>query len=175
MKCVTIKKGRHRPCTIIPSFFRNLRIDRDFEQIINMELVFDETCRYHLDNNDQYDWNKLYGWSFGIDGIHQNSIRFVWRYNENEDLIEIAPYAYINGERIYPNQNQIAKVKIGELISTQISVLDNKVKTKIIEPNPMISDFIFEDCHEKVLFGCWFYFGGNNKAPQKIKINYQKS
>lgn len=173
MKKVTIKKGWHRPFSLIPPFFRGLRFNRDKNQIIGKELLFDESCEYMLGSDDQYDWNKLYGWSFGVDGIHKNSIRFVWRYYPDKKYVEVAPYTYIDGKRILPTKEQIVKVKIGEKISTSIEVVDNHARLSITTDKCRFYDFHFTDCHYKVLFGAWFYFGGNRKAPHDITIRYK--
>lgn len=172
MKKVTIKAKRHRPCSLIPPFLRGFRFDRDKNQIIGRELLFDESCEYMLGSEDQYDWNKLYGWSFGIDGIHENSIRLVWRYNLQEKCVEVAPYAYIDGKRLLPTKDQIVKVKIGEKISTSIEVLDNHAKVMITTDKARFYNYTYNDCHYKVLFGCWFYFGGDSTPLHDITIRY---
>lgn len=175
MKKITIKEKRHRPLSIIPPFVRNMRFDRSGSQIIGYELLFDESCEYLLNNGDQQDWNKLYGWGLGLN--HQeNSIRLVWRYNAIEKVIEVAPYLYIDGKRTMPTKEQIVKVKIGEKIKTSIEVLDNVARVVIESDKCHISEFKFdEDASNKPLFGCWYYFGGNRKAPHDITIRYKKN
>lgn len=175
MNKVKIKENRHRPLSIIPPFMRNIRFDRKGSQIIGYELLFDESCEYLLDNGDQYDWNKLYGWGFGLNH-HEDSVRLVWRYNLIEKVIEVAPYLYIEGKKTMPTKEQIIKVKIGEKIKTSIEVLDNIARVIIETDKCYPFEFIFDiSVSNKPLLGCWFYFGGNRKATHDITIRYNKN
>lgn len=154
---------------------RNMRFDRNGSQIIGYELLFDESCEYLLDCGDQTDWNKLYGWGFGLNH-HENSVRLVWRYNTIEQVVEVAPYLYIDGKRTMPTKEQIVKVKIGEKIKTSIEVLDNIARVVIESDKCYPFEFTFDiSVSNKPLFGCWFYFGGNRKAPNDITIRYKKN
>lgn len=174
MKKIKIKSNRHRPFSLIPAFMRNVRINRRESQIIGYEFVFDESCEYLLDNGDQWDWNKLYGWSLGFNH-HKNSVRLVWRYNPIEQVIEVAPYCYIDGKCELPTKSQIIEIKIGEKVRTSIEVLDNIVRVVIESDITCRYGFRFSDCGRKPLFGCWFYFGGNRKAPHDITIRYNET
>ena len=174
MKNLTIKRGRHRPFSFIPPFLRNLRIDRRRSQIVGYTLRFNENCEYLLDDKDQYDWNKLYGW--GFNNHKKDSVRLVWRYNSYRKVIEIAPYVYKSGIRVLPHISNICDVKINERVETSIEVLDNDACVTI-RPESGGSfryTFKFENCSKKVLFGCWFYFGGNRTAPQNLTISFSK-
>lgn len=175
MKKIIIKEGHHRPLSIIPPFVRNMRFDRNKNQIIGYELLFDGSCGYLLNNGDQNDWNKIYGWGFGLNH-HKNSTRLVWRYNPIEQVIEVAPYCYIDGKCVLPTKSQIIQIKIGEKIRTSIEILGNTARV-IIESDITTCqyDIKFSDCKKKPLFGCWFYFGGNKKAPHDIVIRYKKN
>lgn len=171
MKKIKIKSNRHRPFSLIPAFMRNVRLNRRESQIIGYEFVFDESCEYLLDNGDQWDWNKLYGWSLGFNH-HKNSVRLVWRYNPIEHVIEVAPHCY-NGERcVLPTKSKITKIKIGEKVRTSIEVFDNIARVSIDNYQYTLQ---FIDCEKNPLFGCWYYFGGNRKAPHDITIRYNET
>ena len=175
MKKIKIKSNRHRPFSLIPAFMRNVRINRRESQIIGYEFVFDESCEYLLNGNgDQWDWNKLYGWSLGFNH-HKNSVRLVWRYNPIEKVIEVAPYCYIDGKCVLPDKSVISKVNIGEKIKTSIEILGNTARVIINNGISCTYHYFFEGCVKKPLLGCWFYFGGNRKAPHDITIRYNET
>ena len=170
----TIREGMHRPLGIIPAFLRNMRICRSKGRIIGYDFFINDTYEYLIGGGDQMDWNKMYGWSFGINH-HQNSIRIVWRYNAKDDAVEFAPYAYIGGKRILPSDKQIVRGFIGGAISTSIEVLDDTAKVTICNGDVKnTTQFVFSGCEKKPLLGLWIYFGGNRTAPHDIKIQYAK-
>lgn len=170
----TIMKGMHRPISIIPAFLRNMRICRSKSHIINYDFLINDTYEYLIGGEDQMDWNKMYGWSFGMNH-HKNSIRIVWRYNPKDNVVEFAPYAYIGGKRILPSDKQIVRGFIGDTISTYIEVLDDTAKVTICNGDvKYTTNFIFHGCEKKTLLGLWMYFGGNRTAPHDIKIQYVK-
>jgi hypothetical protein len=78
---------------------------------------------------------------------------------------------------ILPNDEQIVKVKIGEIVDTSIEILGNTARVCVWNRslNHISEDFEFSDCEDKPLFGCWFYFGGNRKAPHDITIRYNET
>ena len=190
MKKTVINDGKHRPFSIIPPFVRNIRFNRRKIQTIGYDLLFDGSCEYMLDRGDQFDWNKLYGWCFGIGGLtkdssgkikfvggnHRDSVRWGWRYNLIERVVEIAPYVYMNSEVIMPNNEDIVKIPIGVRVATFISVDGNNVKMSLFcNSINFKKEYEFSKCEQKTLFGCWFYFGGNRRAPRNITFRYTKT
>lgn len=183
MKTLKILKGFHRPFSLLPACFTNFKLNRKTNHIWSREYIFDESCEYLLDNGDQYDWNKLYGWTFGgiirrneqgkkrfTLSIHNDSLRIVWRNNPFTKLIELACYYYIDGKRYY---FQLATCKIGEKIKTSIEVLDNKTRITITTDKTYMKLMDFnESVKRKPLFGCGLYFGGNRTAPHNITVRY---
>ena len=171
----TIIKGMHRPLSIIPAFLRNMRIRRSKSSCtIGYDFFINDTYEYLIGGGDQMDWNKLYGWSFGMNH-HKNSIRIVWRYNPKDKSVEFAPYAYIDGKRIFPSDKQIVRCSIGDDISTSIEVLGDTAQVTICNDDlKYTTNFIFQGCEKKPLFGLWLYFGGNRTAPHDIKVQYEK-
>lgn len=166
-----IFKGFRRPWP-----FRIIGLQSQEDYMMRKSFTFTESCRYDLNSDDQYDWNKLYGASFGLFGIHKNSVRFVWRYNKTTDKIDIAAYWYLNGERCW---YELCSVEIGKRFNFKITFLKNStvfspdvVFTVLDDYVPIAKYYlsIDEKTFEKDRYCCGIYFGGNRRAPQRIEI-----
>ena len=170
MRKQTIFNGFHRPLSIIPACFKQMKLDRSKPHVWTKDVLFDESCEYLLDNGDQWDWNKLYGWCFGVFGIHENSVRVAWRYNPMIKKIELALYYYKNGKMIV---RPMTDVKIGEVVRTSINVYTDKVRVCIESGKCYVQTIDFEDTllYNIPLFGCGLYFGGNRTAPHRIDVS----
>lgn len=167
MKKQLILKGFHRPLSLIPPFLRRPK-KTDCDIYMNKRIIFTDSCRYSLDGGDQDDWNKLFGFCFGIFGIHKNSARAVWRYIPETDLIEIALYTYINGERDYRICTSVS-INSSCTIDLLYDRHDNSLILHVGEHyyNSITRIVSFPD---KPVFGCGLYFGGNRRAPHNIMI-----
>lgn len=170
---LTIKQGRHRPFKIIPACFREIPFQ--YLRIPQVRYVkFTPSCRYDLGDEDQKDWNKLFGFCCGISGVHKDSARVVWRYNKDTDMIELGLYCYIDGERIFPKK--IISVNIDEDVTIKLGYSLYEISLNIITDNK--TEWVFEKsmvtCDKGVRYGCGLYFGGNRTAPQDITIEYTK-
>lgn len=93
------------------------------------KIIFHDSCRY-IPNGEE-DWNKLFGWSYGLlpvrmyeveeddltvyaDDVdlpghyvmahHYNSDRVGWRYDAVRNAIEICLYSYVDGARVITTQ-----------------------------------------------------------------------
>ncbi|MBR6774572.1 MAG: hypothetical protein IKM23_02510 [Bacteroidales bacterium] len=169
MKKQTIRKGFHRPFQLIPPCLKFFSVRKDF--YIRRTFFFTKSCRYMLDGGDQMDWNKLFGFCYGVKGIHVNSVRFAWRYSASRDMIEIATYCYKNSKRIY---KIVGTVCIGKPVTLSIRRcvdIEDDVIFFLCGFN-VVDRIIIES--DKFVFGCGLYFGGNRRAPQDIII-YSKS
>ena len=161
----TIRKGFHRPFQLIPPCLRFFSIRRDFK--ISRTFVFTKSCRYMLDGGDQMDWNKLFGFCYGVNGIHANSVRFVWRYSPSRNMVEIATYCYKNRKRIYKIVDSVCIGKpIYLSISRRVDIEDDII---FFHCDLKVVDRIIMESN-KFVFGCGLYFGGNRTAPQDITI-----
>lgn len=167
----TICKGRHRPFGF-PAFLCPMGILRK-EKSIKRTVTFNDNCIYVFDDDDQYDWNKLFGLCFGITGIHNNSARFGWRYNTKIGMFEIGTLVYKDG---VPNREAVADIAPGEEIHLKIKFVRMKDN---IEVYFFVEDmYVGETCLNPssfMYFGCGFYFGGNKVAPHKITANISRS
>jgi hypothetical protein len=176
MKEVKIKKGKHLSNMATKPMFGK-------RHILTAEVIFKESCMYEIDPQDQKDWNKLFGMSFGFCPpvkqfmMHYNSARFGWRYNTLKKVIEVTPYLYDKGKRLYAEilGMKPAELNIGEKYLMSIIPMDNEVTYEILDA---FGNVIFrETIHQAVpsLRG-WFappYFGGNQKAPHNIYIGLE--
>lgn len=164
-KTHTIYKYCHRPFP-----FKIVGLDVEDNKIVQRVFEFTDSCRYHLNKGDQHDWNKLYGFSFGLFGIHRNSVRFVWRYNPNIDKIEIAAYWYVDG---YRNWFNLCAIDINKPIKFKMAFFNDSVIFTVLDDYVAIAKYhlyVESNIFSKERYCCGIYFGGNRRAPQKIKI-----
>jgi hypothetical protein len=160
-----IYKCLHRPFP-----FKIKGLNRIEDYIFKKTFRFTESCRYNLYTEDQYDWNKLYGVSFGIFGIHKNSARFVWRYDLVTQKIEIGAYWYIDG---YRNYYTLCSVEINDTINFKMTFLHDSIVFTVLDDLMPISKYVLymnENILKKNRYECGIYFGGNRRAPQRIEI-----
>lgn len=165
MKKHIIYKGFHRPFP-----FRILGICQEDSYMIKKCFTFTDSCKYNLGDEDQLDWNKLFGVSFGIFGIHRNSARFVWRYDPTSTKIEIGAYWYINGYRSWYN---LTAIDLNKKYNFKICIFDESVVFTVLDDYAAIGKYILcidKKITDKNRYKCGIYFGGNRTAPQRIEI-----
>ena len=154
-----IKKGKHNRLSIPSIHFGIKRLKFRFK--------FDSSCLYSINDTDDYDLNKLYGWSMGMH--HNDSLRIGWRPDEREaNRIQIHTYMYNKKKR---NMNFISRVDVDKWYEMDIEILlCNKVAftlsdetgryiAKVVEENFVIPKFTsgyFLD----------FFMGGDKPARQ---------
>jgi len=151
--------------------------------LMNKKVTFTDSCRYILDNEDQKDWNKLFGFSFGFFPLfkqymqHQNSFRIGWRYNPESDKIEITPYYYIDGKRHFnTDPKDIISLNLNEcyIITICVDVAGGYIKARHSNKT-FITDVFFvpfynTNVYKPYGFKAPLYFGGTDKTPQDIEI-----
>jgi hypothetical protein len=157
----TIKPGKHYAQGLNASLFVNDQL--------NLEVFFDESAEYYLGNSNQYDINKLFGFSDCKSHHHKNSARFGWRWNDQSKNLEILAYVYSHGKR---SSQFIDIVPLNKRIQYSIKVVQNQYEfnlnnKKIIMPR---------GCSHKNALGYMLYpfFGGDEVAPHEIKIELNK-
>lgn len=141
---------------VLPRFYWN-------KKQFNWTVNFDSSCAYNLGDDDQYDWNKLVGVSQHFNP-RVNSIRFGWRYNINNGLIEIASYKETNYKFEF---NTLASVKLGKDVKLSIQLYSDLVALSVDE-NIYITQL---SLNTKLLMRANPYFGGNNAAPHKMCLS----
>ena len=166
MKTYTILKGCHYS-NFMPCF-------KFLNEIIEFTgtFEFDKSCKYEI--NEKSCVNKLFGFCFGF-GVHKDSVRFGWTYNNDIEKILIWSYVYKNGKL---HKHEIKHFDV----ETQHKY---KIKVQRIEPieqnkrhsyniHLYIDDDLYDICklstNRLIITTLGPYFGGNTKAPHKMKI-----
>jgi len=151
----TIKKGHHRSTS-----------EMDFLRTGNLvfKCKFDESAVYtSIDPVNQYDINKLYGFSECSDHHQKNSARFGWRWLNGK--LEILAYVYNDGNF---SSQKIGDVEIGEVYDYSIIILEEQYAFRL--NNTQIYMPRTNDCNVGLYYKLYPYFGGDEKAPHDIRI-----
>jgi len=152
----TILQGQH---SSDKSTFKSVKVTQ-----MNFLAKFDNSAMYTtIADYNQYDINKLYGFSEGFD--HQyNSARIGWAWNDG--ALRLYAYAYNKGVR---QSQEITTVTIGSEISCSIAVSGytyvftvNSVKVTLPRANSTSTASGYQ---------LYPYFGGDEVAPQNIYIS----
>lgn len=134
---------------------------------MKFDVVFDSSAIYStVDPNNQFDINKLYGFSEGFN--HQyNSARFGWRWSD--DSLRLFGYVYNNGIRL---SQEISSIVVGDTISCNIELQN--------------TSYIFRAGQKQISiprtatgaiasgYQLYPYFGGDETAPQLITIRIKE-
>jgi hypothetical protein len=148
-------KGMHWFLPVLPRFYWN-------KKQYNWTVNFDSSCAYDLGDDDQYDWNKLVGVSEHLNPrIH--SIRFGWRYNLQNKMIEIASYKETNYKFEF---NIISTVELNKNIKLNIQLYSNLVALDV-SGNTYVTPFVLNN---KLTIRANPYFGGNKTSPHKMSL-----
>lgn len=168
MKLIILKNKR-RPFPNLGLF--PVIINRNKSFSIIKHFKFSNSCIYHFDDDDQYDVNKLFGFSIGFH--HNNSCRFGWRPNKDLTKIEIVGYEYHNKVRI--PTIPICEVELNKWYEYKIIYLSG-FKTVHYIVGDAVNNFVggYNTIELKNKFSLGYtlrlYFGGNKKAPHNIVI-----
>lgn len=163
MKKFQIKKGKHYPKGFNFSLF--------FSNELNFVCKFDKNCIYDLKSNDNFDINKLFGFSTTIHQ-HIQSARIGWRCIDNKN-IELLLYVYNESNRILEKTNHIlGTVKPDEKFYCSIIKQNKTFVFKFFKGNKTVKSV--EIPRSKTYFPLKYilypYFGGNRKAPHDMDI-----
>lgn len=174
---ITIRKGRHYPC-LIPIGFP-IWVKKNEGTHRTAKFMFTDSCMFDLKDEDQWDVNKLFGFSIGHH--HRgSSFRFGWRPKLETNTIEIVAYEYHSGFRL--KTMSICEVELNKWYKFRIGYLPHLNKTTYhigdIKTKKMIKDRFLVDFVNNVNlakksglgYKLGVYFGGNEKAPQDITI-----
>jgi len=168
MKKYLIKKNKHNP--------KGLHLDITFKKSIKFICSFDESCLYDLGDNDNYDVNKLYG--FSTTWFHHiQSGRVGWRCIDSKK-IQIVTYSYNDGVRslddidvlgeVYPNEEFVCSITDEEDAYTYTFEKLNDPNSHIVAKDKKRKDwFLFH-------YLLYPYFGGNRTATHDMIINLRR-
>lgn len=137
------------------------------KKIYKWQAVFDTNCIYDLQNQDQLDWNKLVGVSKYFNP-RLDSIRFVWRYNLETELIEIALYSEKNYAFEYKLLNTVKPTE-----KLKLSMCFEGYKVTVQVNDVMYTTSYILD--KNLMIRCNPYFGGNRVAPHCMTLSLSKS
>jgi len=147
----------------------NHEIDNNSVGIFNgnelkFQAIFDSTCIYKtVIPGNQNDINKLLGFSDCNSQHHENSARFGWNWREN--ALRIYAYVYVAGQR---QEKELGTVELGKSASFQLSTSSNTY-VFVFNGNTTIMP---RHCSGGlgIAYKLLPYFGGDEVAPQDIKI-----
>ncbi|NTS39351.1 hypothetical protein HRG84_00410 [Flavisolibacter sp. BT320] len=131
---------------------------------LKFTVRFDSSAVYKTtDPHNQWDINKLYGFSDNGAGHHQFSARIGWRWSEG--ALRLFAYTYNNAVR---EEKEIAAVPIGKELRCAIavskgaylfSVEDKSVSLQRLSTTPLATGYRL-----------YPYFGGDETAPHEVRI-----
>jgi hypothetical protein len=133
----------------------------------NIEVIFDESAKYKTkDPLNQYDVNKLWGISDCGKSHSENSIRFGWRWlNDN---LEILWYRRVDGVFDF---EKITNVNINEINQMHLSISKNSYELRVNGVIKTLDRPCNGDFNRYLLYP---YFGGDEKAPHRIEIKIKE-
>ncbi|MDQ6845535.1 MAG: hypothetical protein M3Z92_14505 [Bacteroidota bacterium] len=135
---------------------------------LKFKVKFDSSAIYTTrEPRNQYDINKLYGFSDNNSNHHKFSARFGWRWND--DSLRLFGYVYNDGTMRFKeigtvsiNAENFCSIKIGDGFYT--FTLNDKADTLIRKSTTL----------NAVGYRLYPYFGGDEFAPHDIRIWIQE-
>lgn len=158
-----IKEGQHKSNvqgSLPGNGLRSLKSER-----LAFTARFDRSAIYNLGDDDQYDINKLFGFS-DCNSHHQtNSARFGWTYNLKTEMVDIYAYVYSNGDR---KIKKLGAARIGETKQYVLAVSEGHFQFSF---DNTVEEFERgASCSTGLYYMLYPYFGGNRPAPHDITI-----
>ena len=143
--------------------------DGNFYKVIEtpeMKFIvkFDSTAVYQTQSaENQYDINKLYGFSDNNAAHHQFSARFGWRWSDGA----LRLFAYIYNEGTVSSK-ELTAVSIGSEINCSIKITGNNY---VFTVNDVVDILPRASSTSKAAgYQLYPYFGGDEVAPHNVNI-----
>ena len=155
-----IRKGNH--------YAEGTAFKKIHQHELRFQVLFDSSAIYtNIKANNQYDINKLYGFSDCGTMHHENSARFGWRWNGK--CIEIHAYWYNDSIR---SNEFLDAVSIGDTAELAIKVLPRQYGFEINNNTHVFP----RHCTAPGMEGyqLYPYFGGDETAPHDIRIRIKE-
>ncbi len=131
---------------------------------LHFKVKFDSSAIYATSNPwNQFDINKLYGFSDNNAAHQEYSARFGWRWNAGE--LEIFSYVYNDGKRSF---YKITSLTIGEEYDCSIQVAAGEYTFTVNDKSLKIPRQ--STTPEGEGYKLFPYFGGDEVAPHRINI-----
>lgn len=161
-----VPKNWHYCINFLPGFKIN-----DYQPEVNATVMFTEESKY-TDVNEPSAVNKLFGQCYGITGVHKESDRFGWVYDQDSNKFKLYAYSYNNGVL---NKHYLCDLEQDKEYQLDIQALFNSpdyARTVLFFVN---NKLVYDPMYTmgNIPFGVYtlgLYFGGNNPAPNTIKV-----
>jgi len=151
-----IKEGNHR------SIFK---IKYTRETSFNIQVKFNKSSIYTSQfPENQLDVNKLWGVSDCGTNHSKNSIRFGWRWDLNQNQIEILMYRRLSSEFSFKS---LGYINIGDINYMSLNITSSHYYMNLNGIEDSMSRNCSNPCRRYFLYP---YFGGDEKAPHNITI-----
>lgn len=137
---------------------------------IEVKVIFDESAMYMLEeSSDQADINKLIGFSNCSKHHQSESGRIGWRWFNDE--LQILAYTYFEENLYFELMGAIP-------LNTEIDLSIRTVGDTYEYSGAGLQSITMQrssDCETGENYWLWPYFGGNQTAPQEIKIQLKRT
>jgi hypothetical protein len=131
---------------------------------LKFTVRFDSSCIYQTaDAQNQWDINKLYGFSDNEASHHQYSARIGWRWSEG--ALRLFAYTYNNAVR---ESKEIATIPIGAEVNCSIKIRQTDYLFMVGE-NAVALPRLSTTTGAKG-YQLYPYFGGDEVAPHEVRI-----
>lgn len=156
----TIKKGEH---SVAQNAYRTLDVSE-----LKFAVRFDSTAIYQTASPvNQYDINKLYGFSDNNSEHHQSSARFGWRWSDGS--LRLFAYAYSEGVLF---TKELTALAIGAEAQCSIRVFSNYYE---FAANDVVIHLPRSSINPTARgYQLYPYFGGDETAPHDIHVWIRK-
>lgn len=156
-KIYKIKKNKHRSI---------VRVKYTEKDSFDIQVKFNKSAIYtSKDPINQFDVNKIWGLSDCGTTHHKNSIRFGWRWDLDQEQIEILMYRRLSNEFTFKS---LGYTNPGDINYMSLDITDSYYYMYL---NGIV-DSIGRDCcnDPKRRYFLYPYFGGTEKAPHDVII-----
>lgn len=174
---VVFFKGWHYPIPLTEIAFPQMFSLGHDSIKLEAEVLFHDNAAYTIEGEDQWDWNKLCGIMLGINGIHNNSFRFGWRYNPQSEKIELSSYIYENANRHFKKVDEISLNELARL-TVVLSSESNELTINMFINDSLSDSYAYRitslNGREYIMaYQSGLYFGGNRPAPHIIDVDFR--
>jgi hypothetical protein len=159
-KTFLIKKGEH---------YSNQNAFANIEtSMMKFTVRFDSSAIYQsVSPENQYDINKLYGFSDNDGNHHQYSARLGWRWSDN--ALRLFAYVYNAGE---VSSREITTIAIGEEVNCSIVISGASYIFKVNELTEILPRSATTAKGKG--YQLYPYFGGDEPAPHDVVIGIKE-
>jgi hypothetical protein len=131
---------------------------------LNFVVKFDSTAIYQSAlKENQYDINKLYGFSDNNQGHHLYSARFGWRWSDN--ALRLFAYVYNEGT---VSSKELTAIGIGQEVACRIRVTPTDYLFTVGDKSDSLRRMSTTPLAKG--YQLYPYFGGDETAPHEVSI-----